>query len=326
MSVNKRSIDYINSICKYREQKLVGAERLTRMAEASGLEEAFDILCESDFGGDKLSFTANDFDSLIQREELLSCEFVKEFAPSKEIENYFLIPYDFYNAEVIVKCLFLNSDPRAFTPISGTVDLEELIAKINNDDLKTLPKELANAIKDGKTALKEGKGGAVVGAIFLKAKNNYFNANLKVKYLREIVKAESLLINVATCLRAKKIEIASEQLLSFGAIESEQIKALCELNEQAVSKAFNGSLFKDIIVKSTLLAKQGKPLVELENFISSFGASRMIANRYTENMGTNPFVLYYLKRKNEIACVRTVLTGKANGLDVEQIKRRIIVC
>ena len=51
----------------------------------------------------------------------------------------------------------------------------------------------------------------------------------------------------------------------------------------------------------------------------------MIANRYLENMGTNPFVLYYLKRKNEIACARTILTGKANGLDSEQIKRRIIV-
>jgi vacuolar-type H+-ATPase subunit C/Vma6 len=50
----------------------------------------------------------------------------------------------------------------------------------------------------------------------------------------------------------------------------------------------------------------------------------MIDGRYTENGGTYPFMLYYFKRKNEIACVRTVLTGKANGLLSDEIKRRLI--
>ena len=325
MGAINKSIDYINSICKYREQKLLGRERIMRMADADSLQNAFDILCESDFGGDKLSINANDYERLILAEELLLCDFVKEFAPTKEIEKYCLHSYDFYNAEVIVKGEFIGQDYSSFLTVEGLFSIEQLTKAIKEDNLSTLPEELANAIKQSKDALNDGKGGMVVGAIFLKEKTKYLDWILNSSYLREIFAAETMLTNVAICLRAKRVEIACEQILPCTKISDAQIKALCEANEEEVKKLFDKYPFKDVVLKAVACVKNGNPLVELENYISSFGASRMIANRYLENMGTNPFVLYYLKRKNEIACARTILTGKANGLDSEQIKRRIIV-
>ncbi len=325
MSAVNKSIDYINSICKYREQKLLGRERIMRMAEAEDLQTAFDILCESDFGGDKLSLSVNDFERLMLAEELLLCDFVKEFAPTKEIEKYCLISYDFYNAEVIVKGEFIGQDYSSFLSNCGLIDVQTLIKAIESNNLNDLPKELGCAISESKSALKNGKGGMVVGSIFLKSKNEYLDSIIKTAYLREIFKAETLLNSVAICLRAKRVDIANEQILNRVDLSENAIKDLCELNENKIKAQFEKSLFKEIVLNAVAQAKQGKPLVELENFISSFGAGRMIANRYLENMGTNPFMLYYLKRKNEIACARTILTGKANGLDTEEIKRRIIV-
>ncbi len=325
MSAVNKSIDYINSICKYREQKLLGRERIMRMAEAENLQTAFDILCESDFGGDKLSLSVNDYERLMQAEELLLCDFVKEFAPTKEIEKYCLHSYDFYNAEVIVKGEFIGQDYSSLLSIEGLISIQTLTNALKTNNFSLLPEELASAISQSKSALESGKGGMVVGSIFLKKKNEYLDWILKTSYLREIFSAETLLTNVATCLRAKRVEIAREQILKSSDLSEEIVKALCDLNEDKIKKYFEKSPFKEIVLKAVNQAKQGKPLVELENFISSFGAGRMIANRYLENMGTNPFVLYYLKRKNEIACARTILTGKANGLDGEEIKRRIIV-
>ena len=324
MGAINKSIDYINSICKYREQKLLGRERIMRMAEAENLQNAFDILCESDFGGDKLSLNFNDYERLILAEELLLCDFVKEFAPTKEIEKYCLHSYDFYNAEVIVKGEFIGQDYSSFLTVEGLFSINQLTTAIKEDNLSALPEELARAIINSKQALNDGKGGMVVGTIFLKEKTKYLDWILNSSYLREIFTAECMLINIAICLRAKRVEIASEQILPCTKISDAQIKALCEANEE-VKKLFERYPFKEVVLKAVACIKAGKPLVELENYISSFGASRMIANRYLENMGTNPFVLYYLKRKNEIACARTILTGKANGLDSEQIKRRIIV-
>ena len=87
---------------------------------------------------------------------------------------------------------------------------------------------------------------------------------------------------------------------------------------------FEGHWIKDLALLGVDAVANGKPIVDLERQLSSLEAQRMIDGRYVEQSGTYPFMLYYFKRKNEIACVRTILTGKANGLDGEQIKRRLI--
>ena len=90
-----------------------------------------------------------------------------------------------------------------------------------------------------------------------------------------------------------------------------------------MAAAFAGSGLKELAIKSLKAACDGKPLVELEKEINSGAAKRMYDGRFTEQSGTLPFVAYVLRRMYEIACVRTILSGKTNGLDGERIAERL---
>ena len=323
MNVKVKTVEFTNGVCASREKGLVGAERVRRMAEADSLSQAFDILRESGFGGE-LNVNYSEFDRLIEEEETLLCEFVKEYAPNKEILAFCLAERDFYNAEVIVKCNHLKCEYNNLITASGLVDISDLQSLIEEENDGKLPKELVLAVKQSKQALSEGKGGLDVGAIFARAKYDYLKRCVKTGYLKKILLKCIDGVNLCTLLRAGNLELANKQLLDGGSLTQKQMNAIVSLDEDAVGQEFATHYLKNVAILGVKAIKNGKPLVDVERQISSIGADRMEEGKYTEQSGTAPFIRYYYKRKNEIACVRTVLTGKANSLDTEEIKRRLI--
>lgn len=295
------------------------------MAEAENLASAYDILRESGFGGE-CTATYGEFSSLIKSEERLLIEFVKEYAPSKEILSFCTASLDFYNAEAITKALYIGVSEQKYVDSDGNYTAVELKNLIESEDYKKLPTALAKAVSESKSALNNGLGGMAVGGIFARAKYEYLLSVTKSPYLREILVNEINGVNLLICLRTSDSKIAYSQIIKGGNLTEMQFNALIGRDLPAVKKLFANSNLLENACLGVALAKEGKPFVQIEKQVFSYGALRMIEGRYTENNGTNPFMLYYYKRKNEIACVRTILSGKANGLDSEEIKKRTLTC
>ena len=324
MKEKRKSIDFINSICASRSQSLLGEQRLIRMAEAESLALAFDVLKEGAFGGE-INFSCADFERAIENEENLLNAFVKEYAPSDEIEGYCLAPYDFYNAEVMLKCKKLGFAYENYVGPIGTFSLEELQLLVNGESQAVFPKELINAVKEGALALENQGGGMVVGVIFTRAKYEYLIRIVKTGYLKAIIAKEIDGLNLCSAIRANDVELAMAQYIKGGELSKDAVKAIALRDKKALHTLISSNCWiKDIALRAIDIANGGKPLVETERELNSLSAKRMIEGRYTESGGTYPFMLYYYKRRNEIACVRTVLTGKANGLLSEEIKRRLV--
>ena len=117
--------------------------------------------------------------------------------------------------------------------------------------------------------------------------------------------------------------MANQFFMAGGNLSKQCFLAVFNRDESAVSGLIAPYL-KDLALECIKSVNDNKPLVLLEQRLASIGADRMIANRYTELSNTNPFILYYYRRKNEIICARMILTGKQNNLDSEQIKRRMV--
>jgi len=321
--INKnKTVEYVNAVCKSNEQKLLGAERLRRMAESSSLEECFAILRENTFFGGEGEYLASDFAKLLQNEELRLINFIKEYAPNRECELFCLSHYDFYNAEVLVKCEFNKIPCDKFIGAEGIYSVEQLKNQLLQGK-GDFCKELVGAVNDSRKALSEGFGGMSVGTIFKKA---YFKAllkNVKTAYIKEIIKDRIDALNVLSCLRSENFDMAKGFFIEGGNLSKQCYKAISERNESAV-KALIPPHLREITLRAMAVADRGEALIEFERNADSLGAQRMIDNRYFELDGTNPFILYYYRRKNEIQCARTVLTGKQNSLDAELIKLRMI--
>ena len=324
MKDKRKSIDFINSICASRSQYLVGEQRLIRMADAEELSSAFDMLRESGFSGE-ISVPFTQYESVIDGEEIALNDFVREYAPSDEIESYCLAPYDFYNAEVLLKSIELGLSYESFVRTTGLFSVESLVELIEGKaNEKSFPSEMVKAVKRASEALDNGNGGMVVGAIFASAKYEYLKRIVKTGYIKQIIAKEIDGLNLCSAIRAGDSEIAISQYVAGGSLTKEEVSVIAMRDKKQVELLLSGSWIKEIALQAIDLAVSGKPLVETERTLNSLSAKRMIDGRYTENGGTYPFMLYYFKRRNEIACVRTVLTGKANGLLADEIKRRLI--
>ena len=325
MNKTKKSITYITAACKAAENKLLGKDRIRRMTEAASEKDALAVLKESAFGGD-----AGDADALIRSEERRTLDFAREYAPDDACLYFCLLPYDFYNAEAVVKSLFNGYPVEKYVGENGMFTVEELVAvaegrnkTAGGEVVSEMPKELVGAIKQAQTALKDGGNGVVTGTIMKRAEYACMLRVCKHTYLKKMLVAKLDALNISVCLRSGSEETAKSQLIDGGTLTSTQISALCQKDEKAVSAAFAGSDLKESAIKSLKAACDGKPLVELEKEINSGAAKRMYDGRFTEQSGTLPFVAYVLRRIYEIACVRTILSGKTNGLDGESIAERL---
>lgn len=322
MNSNKKNTNYINAVCKSNEQKLLGADRLRRMAEANGLKESFAILRENTYFGGEGDYSCENFPLLLKNEEKRLNDFVKEYLPDNECKCFCLYSNDFYNAEVLVKCEFTKLDEQKFLGQEGAFSIEQLKDELLLGKGK-FPEELKLAVKEARDALQNGYGGMHVGAIFSKAYYACLLKGVKSKYLKKLVKQEIDILNISVALRSESYDFAKQFFIKGTTLSENCLKAVCERNESAVNGLIPQDL-KQITLKGIALAKSGKALVELERMAGSLHADRMKKYRFEEVEGNNPFILYYCLRKNEIACVRTILTGKQNGLDGDLIKLRMV--
>lgn len=352
--MNKKypNISYIIAVCKSQENNLVGKDRIFRMAESSSLKDALSVLHESSFGASECGDFGLNFDELIRAEEKNTADFVREYSPTDDCLNFCLLPYDFYNAEVLVKCAFTEYEAEKYLGVEGVFKIDFLkqevdkvygecfaekytdeknSEKIKNDnsakkeeEFVVLPKQLKSAIKQSVLALKNGEGSLSVSVIFSRAKYACLLSLTKHAYLKDILVKEIDALNLSVILRSDNKVVAESMFIDGGTFTEDQKEALYNKDKKAAQECFTDGEFKNQVMRALDDILNGQPLVELERYKNSLGAGRMIDGRFVEQTGTMPFMLYVLKRKNEIACVRTVLTAKANGRTVEDIKKRLL--
>lgn len=327
MNNTKKSITYITAACKAAENRLLGKDRIKRMADAASEKEALAVLKETSFGG---GVDSGDADALIKGEERSTLDFAREYAPDNACLDFCLLPYDFYNAEAVTKSLYMGFTPDKYLGESGLFTAEQLInVASDNKDKQTeelkkgMPKELLSAIAQAKAALSGGGNGVLTGAIFKRAEYACMLRLCKHAYLKKMLISVIDAINVSVCLRSGDFTVAEKQIISGGTLTKKQLTALCEKDEKEVKQSFKGNELEEVVIKSLKAAKENKPLVDLEKEINFGAAKRMYDGRFTEQSGTLPFIAYFLRRKYETACVRTVLSGKTNGLDGERIAERL---
>ena len=66
-------------------------------------------------------------------EEKLTLDFVREYAPDESCLSYFLLPYDFYNAEAIVKCVFSGNSADKYVGEEGFFTKTSVFGTLENN-------------------------------------------------------------------------------------------------------------------------------------------------------------------------------------------------
>ena len=301
------------------EKTLLGADRLKRMIDGN-LDDALKILSEVGFGFGGQS--SDNIDDCADAETLKLSEFIKETSPDKKLTDFFLFPYDFRNAEALIKSKFLKTDPIVFA--GGRLDVKDLKEKIFADDYGHLPKFRAIALSESDKSFVEGTAsGVYINELFTKALyEELYALNIKNRYVSESLCAETDFINVSIALRIRDFDRARKQFLHYGKLGEKELKILCVSAYDDIRERFRFNDYKDEIYTAILGLESGMGLVAFERLCKGYAVKLIKKHKYDFD-GVLPFIRYCFYKLADIANVRTIVVGLSSGITGEEISERI---
>ena len=313
-----KNAEYVGAICSSREKYLISSAKFEKMLTMS-LGDALKLIKDGGFGkGEELL----DAEKLISAEEENFINFIKEYAPSQNFINYKLLSYDYQNANGLLRAINLNLPKQRLTTREGRYSVESLTTFIETGEGDIDSAFLKTAIIEGKKLFASGKAtGVLLDTLFLKAKYQESLALVKrIKPLKNFVMAEIDALNISTALRSSSVEFVEKAFIDGGNLTKTEILNLNELSK--IPESIKGTEFGKVVEKAVANVKEGKALVEFENYAQSYPLKTLMVDKYVVE-GFNIFYLYCAYKENEIRNVRILTVGLSAGLDKQDIKARL---
>ncbi len=310
--------------------KLIGREKLNRIAESNSLDAAVKILYENNYAGGMTVNSGSDFEQLLDKELEITVDFFKSMSPNKFLTDCFILGYDYTNAKLLQKARRMGIDAKNSATKFGNIDVNFLADAIDSIDYDDLPKPMSDALRIIDEAYESGKGSAqFIDTVLDKAKYANILDNLKFAksiYANEYFTADIDMMNILTAFRCLYIHYKdnqyAEMFIDGGSLILDEIV-------KAYGKGLDGLLnythdtpyrkLGDICAESI---RQDKPIVNAEIYFSNI--KKKILTPYKNDMETvYPLVNYFMSKKTEIENLRWILVGVKNGVKEEVIKSRI---
>lgn len=315
---------YANARAKSLENNLLGTDRLNRMIDSGSPDEAMRVLSEVNFGGGVSVGSFSDFELLISAEEKNFIDFLKSDCPSEALKNYMLYPFDFHNAETFIKEKYLKKQFNESTVYGGIFDKEDMREKIMLDDYRSFPEKMAEALSFCDGEFTTGRAtGATVDAVFKKALYSelYKNAR-KIADLKEIFSVKADCANVGTALRTRNFSTATRYFVDGGNITQSELKILSEEPFETLKEKCRFMSIGELISLAIDACVKDEPMSEFEAKADGFALSLLKRKKFATE-GIVPFMLYCFYKLAELKNVRIIMVGLINGMDKNEIRRRL---
>ena len=310
--------------------KLIGREKLNRLAESSSLENAVKMLYESNFGGGMTLTNSIDYEQLLDKELEMTLDFFKAMSSNKFLTDCFTLGYDYTNAKLLQKARRMGVDAKDYTSHFGNIDVDFLADAISSIDYDDLPKPMGEAMRQIDQAYENGKGSPqLIDTILDKAKYAHILENLKYaksKYASEYFVADIDMMNILTAFRCVVVHYDEQQYSQMfidggSLILSEILKAYGKGVDGLTAYTHETPYRKlgDICAENI---RQDKPLVNAEIYFANI--KKKILTPYKNDMETvYPLVNYFMSKKTEIENLRWILVCVKNNVKEDVIKSRI---
>lgn len=318
-------IMYTCGVIATREKRLL-KDKIFRFCELSA-EEAFRLLLDSGYGGGA-SVTSNvyEYEKLISAEENALDEFIREYAPSRAEQAYFLAPRDFHNAKALIKASYLGRGVEGMLATDGLIPVSLISSCVESGDfsqINELNKDLGTACEVATAYLEEGSSGAKLGEIFEKALYAHLKKVSAYKpVLKKLLTAKADMINVLTALRTGEGERAKDKYLPSGKLTQEKLDCLFMEDRAKALDAFKDTPYFSFVQKCFDAIEKGEPMTQAEKTLESFDVDYFAERKY-ELSSTEPFLYYVFRRRNENANVRIVFVCLLAGLKEADVKKRL---
>ncbi len=322
---------YAHAVGRIRciERKLLDRNKLERMIESSGPDEALKVLIEADYGSEDVINDARNFELLLRDEMEKTYGLLKKLIPEAGFLDVFLLKNDYHNLKVILKSEFQGISPEGILNGYGIIPTGKLEAILRDRKLDLLSDVMKDAVSECIDTYNRTKDPQNIDLILDRAlyKEMVIMAvQVKNSFISEIARVSIDLLNIKTFLRIKAmgrtLDFLDKAILSGGTIPKEFfLESLDNSLEGFSGKMLYGAYGKVCEEGINSFIERGS-LAKLEKLSDEYIQGLAMKAKYISD-GVEPLIAYLIAVENEIKNVRIIMVGKRNSISADIIRERL---
>lgn len=323
--------DYLYGSAHVRalENAIVGRDRILRMAECRGIEDAYSLLTEAG-----VTLVRSEDGAVLREESLLGIlrrayATVTELAPDSGAIRLWLYPYDCNNVKAAIKAFIRRIDATPMTFDFGTVPAREIVEMVKKGSFDGLSPAIAAAASEAISVYAKTKNPQKIDLIMdracyadmLREASTSGNA-----FVLRLVRARIDLINVSIAIRILRMKggdaseaLLADALLGGGLLSREELMRCFLVGEGALLSFLGGTEYGRFA--DAFLASDGSTSI-LDRIADDFWMEMIRETKFIP-VGLEVMVSFLLAHEFEVKNLRIVLAGKEAGLPASTIRERI---
>ena len=314
---------YANGRIAVMSTRLLGADKFTRLAECVTLVEALRVLSENGYGTGATIANPNDYEVILRAELDATLALLKELCYDRNAVSYFLCPYDYVNAKILMKSKYQRVDGVEYCFAKASYDPSKMQEDFVNDDYKAYSKNMADACDRVDTEFASGNRSAqMIDTVLDKAMfadMRIYAKRSSIGLVRKLFVWKVDTTNLMLIYRLKRANCVESELgkwfVSGGSVKLDTLTKLWNNDAVAMDLPEEYRRFYELTrIDNSTLAAAEKEQTAYRN--------KLVAD-YADLLTIQPVLEYFFKKTDEIQKLRRLLVDVKNGVDKEKIKEKL---
>lgn len=315
----QQDFTYAVARIRYRETKLLSDTDLNALLMSSDVDAVMRLLRDKGWGDNSDCRP----EELLALEENKLWEFINETVDDISVLNFLLIPNDYHNLKVILKCITRDLEPDSMLIEDSVEDAKIIYKAIKSREYGDLPAYMQQVAQDAMTTLLQTSDGQLCDIIVDKAcMEHVYRLGKESKsdiirlYCELFVVSADIKIAIRCANTKKKLDFIRRALAECDTLDVERLaQAACEGKDEVIAYLGTTEYRSAVDAIETSMSA-------FEKWCDDYMTNAMKPQKW-EPFGIGPVVAYIIARQNEIKAVRMILSAKLNNLSEKTIKERL---
>ncbi len=317
-----RQTDFTYAVARvrYKETKLLTDNDLDTMLRCHDADAVLRFLKDRGWGDSSEDETV---DELLDKELERTWEFAFESVDDHEALNFLLIPNDFHNAKVAVKCITRDIEPEGIMLRQAVFAPDTLYESVRLHDYDRLPDYLRGCVREALHTLLQTSDGQLCDVIIDRAclmtvyqLGRESGVDIIERYCELYVASSDIKIAVRSAKTGKSADFLRRALAPCDTLNIDKLITAATAGVDEVIDYLRETVYR------TATDALSVSLSAFEKWCDDTITDALRPQKW-EPFSIGPIVAYILARENELKAARMILLSKLNALDDDIIKERL---
>lgn len=309
---------------KALETRLLDRVRFERLATAKDFEDLLKLLQDTEYSKYLNEVhSAADYEIILRRELDRLLVLVSELAVEKTLEKDLRISYDFLNVKILVKSVIFEKDFSQYYSKYSYYPMSVVRFHIESGNVGLLEPFIVKAYEEAVASYYERKEIYRIDTAVDRVMYEYLTSKTAFEYLKILFNIKADLNNLITFLRLERLNRVANYYTFYlpgGYLPQEIFSRVGDF--QTLLYELRHTIYYDVLTPGYQYFLKTGSYVRLERDIASY-INGFIRLGSSKDLGVEPLIAYYFKKRNEIGLLRMIMVSKLNDLPKEQILERI---